>query len=148
MESDLIQEIQFFYQSAEKVELNAEEIIPFLSKLLIEQYNKTNFIINVVFLGSEDIQTMNRDYLGHNYATDIITFDYSDEFHIFAGDLFICPSVVFNNAVWLKMNAEEEFIRVICHGILHLLGFKDKEPVEIEKMREQEEICLKLYRAR
>jgi len=148
MKNDIIQEISFHNQSAKNFNQNIEELIPFLTQLLVEHYSVPQFVINIIFLSTENIVEMNKTFLNHDYATDVITFDYSDEFELFTGDLFLCPDVLFQNASDLHLNMDEELVRVICHGLLHLIGYNDIEEQEVQKMREQEEFCLELYRAR
>jgi rRNA maturation RNase YbeY len=86
---------------------------------------------------------VNREYLEHDYYTDIITFDYSEGKRI-AGDLFISLDTVASNAEQFGRPYEEELHRVIIHGILHLCGIKDKEPGEREQMEQAENQALEL----
>jgi rRNA maturation RNase YbeY len=80
---------------------------------------------------------VNKQYLQHNYFTDIITFDYSEGNKI-SGDLFISLDTVKSNSEQFGTDYYEELERVIIHGILHLCGFKDKEPADEARMREEE----------
>ena len=85
----------------------------------------------------------NRAYLGHDTFTDIITFDYSDR-DLISGDIFISIDRVRENAPINNDPFENELSRVIIHGILHLLGYKDKGKKEKEIMREKEDFYLSL----
>ncbi len=84
---------------------------------------------------------MNTSYLNHAYYTDIITFDYSTEKSI-SGELFISVDRVRENAGTMKASEQEEFLRVIAHGVLHLMGYKDKTKADALKMRSAEDEAL------
>ena len=101
--------------------------------------------ITYIFCDDEEILNINRQYLEHDYYTDIITFDYSED-TIISGDLFISLDTVRTNAESYQVAYEEELLRVIIHGVLHLCGLKDKSPAEEKAMREQENRALNVYR--
>ncbi len=84
---------------------------------------------------------MNKTYLQHDYYTDIITFDYSQEDEI-SGDLFISITRVKDNAFKNGVSLQNELQRIVIHGVLHLCGFKDKKKSEVEMMRKMEEKAL------
>ena len=84
---------------------------------------------------------MNKTYLQHDYYTDIITFDYSQDDEI-SGDLFISITRVKDNAFRNGVSLQNELQRVVIHGVLHLCGFKDKKKSEVEMMRKMEEKAL------
>ena len=100
--------------------------------------------IGYIFCSSDYHIDINRQYLGHDYHTDVITFDYSDleGRKVVSGDLFIDPETVADNADLLGTNPEEEQLRVIIHGILHLCGYKDKSDSEAAQMRAKEDFYL------
>jgi probable rRNA maturation factor len=98
--------------------------------------------INYIFCSDAKILEANNTYLGHDYFTDIITFDYSEEETI-AGDIYIGVETVISNAALLGLPEQSELLRVIIHGILHLCGFKDKTPKDEALMHQQEDIALK-----
>lgn len=100
--------------------------------------------IGYIFCSSEYHIDINRQYLGHDYHTDVITFDYSDleGRKVVSGDIFIDPETVADNADLLGTNPEEEQLRVIIHGILHLCGYKDKSDSEAAQMRAKEDFYL------
>ena len=87
---------------------------------------------------------MNVEYLQHDFYTDIITFDYSDDRSI-AGELFISVDRVRDNANTLNKSFETELLRVIAHGVLHLMGYKDKSKADQKKMRSEEDAAILLY---
>ena len=104
----------------------------------VSAHNKSCGDINVIFCDDEYLLSVNKTYLNHDYYTDIITFDYSQK-DIISGDLFISISRVKENAKKLNIELISELYRVIVHGVLHLLGYKDKTKLEKEKMREKED---------
>lgn len=141
-----IREISFYDQSADYSPENETMIQNFFGMLLHKHYGRDSYLINYIFLSMKDIEDMNRKYLHHEYATDVITFDFSDDFGVFGGDIFVCPEIVFENAKQYQTEPEMEILRVMCHGMLHLLGYNDTSEEEQIEMSTQEEICLGLYR--
>ncbi|MBR6275537.1 MAG: rRNA maturation RNase YbeY [Prevotella sp.] len=99
--------------------------------------------VGYLFCNDEHILQVNREYLGHDYYTDIITFDY-DEGDTVNGDLVISLDTVRTNAEKFHKPYAEELHRVIIHGILHLCGLNDKGPGERELMEEAENRALAL----
>ena len=97
--------------------------------------------IGYMFVDDEKILEVNREYLGHDYYTDIITFDY-DEGDRINGDLVISLDTVETNARQFGKSYDEELHRVIIHGILHLCGINDKGPGEREVMEAAEDKAL------
>lgn len=97
--------------------------------------------IGYMFVSDEKILEVNRQYLGHDYYTDIITFDY-DEGDVLNGDLIISLDTVRTNAEKFHKEYDEELRRVIIHGILHLCGINDKGPGEREIMEANENAAL------
>ena len=98
-----------------------------------------------VFCDDEKILEVNRQYLQHDYYTDIITFDYC-EGEVIAGDLIISLDTVRSNAEQLGKDYDEELHRVIIHGVLHLCGIDDKGPGEREIMEAAEDEALAMHR--
>ncbi len=97
--------------------------------------------IGYMFVDDEKILEVNREYLGHDYYTDIITFDY-DEGDVISGDLVISLDTVRSNAELFGKEYDDELHRVIIHGILHLCGINDKGPGEREIMEAEENRAL------
>ena len=106
-------------------------------KAVAECYGKKVGDIAYIFDNDEKILEVNKQYLQHDYYTDIITFDYSEE-DVISGDLFISLDTVRTNAQQVDATYEEELLRVIIHGILHLCGIDDKGPGEREIMEAAE----------
>ena len=104
-------------------------------------YGKKVGEVGYMFVNDERIIEVNREYLGHDYYTDIITFDYN-EGDVINGDLVISLDTIRTNAELLDKEYDEELHRVIIHGILHLCGLNDKGPGEREIMEEAENRAL------
>ena len=99
--------------------------------------------VSVVFCSDTYLLELNKKHLQHDFFTDIITFDYSEGDRV-AGDLFVSVDRVYENADAYNVSRETELNRVSVHGILHLLGYKDKTPQEVAVMREKENEALAL----
>ena len=112
-------------------------------KAVAANYGKKVGEIAYIFVDDEEILRVNREYLQHDYYTDIITFDYTEGDTI-SGDLFISLDTVRTNAEQFDKPYEEELHRVIIHGILHLCGINDKGPGEREIMEAAEDKALAL----
>lgn len=110
-------------------------------KRVAAKYGKKTGDIAYIFCSDEKILEVNREYLQHDYYTDIITFDYS-EGKVISGDLFISLDTVKTNAEKFGTPYEEELYRTIIHGILHLCGINDKGPGEREIMEKNENEAL------
>lgn len=108
-------------------------------------YGKRVGEVAYVFCNDEKILEVNRQYLQHDYYTDIITFDYC-EGDMLSGDLFISLDTVRSNAELFGKTYDEELHRVIIHGILHLVGINDKGPGEREIMEAAEDKALALLK--
>ncbi|MDD6494941.1 MAG: rRNA maturation RNase YbeY [Bacteroidales bacterium] len=100
--------------------------------------------IGYLFCDDEKILEVNREYLSHDYYTDIITFDYTDG-DVINGDLVISLDTVRSNAEIFGKAYDDELLRVIIHGILHLCGINDKGPGERELMEAAENKALAMY---
>lgn len=100
--------------------------------------------VSFVFVDDDTLASMNRQYLNHNTYTDILTFDLSEDATMLSADIYISIDRVRANAERLKQNFRDELHRVMAHGILHLLGHRDKTPGEKAAMRRQEDYWLNL----
>ena len=110
-------------------------------KAVVASYGRKVGEIGYMFVDDEKILEVNREYLGHDYYTDIITFDY-DEDDVVSGDLVISLVTVRSNAELFQKDYDEELHRVIIHGVLHLCGINDKGPGEREIMEAAENKAL------
>lgn len=97
--------------------------------------------ISVIFCSDPYLLEINRKYLGHDYYTDIITFDYSEGDTI-SGDLFISVDTVRSNAEYYSADFKDELDRVIVHGVLHLIGYDDHTDEQTAEMRARENYYL------
>ncbi|MCC8147134.1 MAG: rRNA maturation RNase YbeY [Bacteroidales bacterium] len=112
-------------------------------KSVAANYHKRVGDIAYIFCSDEEILRINKQYLDHDYYTDIITFDYSED-DVISGDLFISLDTVQSNSGKYNTDYNEELHRVIIHGILHLCGLKDKTKQDEVIMRENENRALEL----
>lgn len=108
-----------------------------------QQHHQRVGCLTYVFCDDEYILQTNREFLGHDYYTDIITFDYTNSRHI-AGDMVISLDTVRSNAEMLDTPYDTELMRVIIHGVLHLCGINDKGPGEREIMEQHENAALSI----
>ena len=97
--------------------------------------------INYIFCSDERELEVNRQFLGHDYYTDIITFDYSTESTL-NGDIFISLDTVRSNAEEVGVSFEEELHRILIHGVLHLTGQGDKTPETKAEMTRKENLAI------
>lgn len=112
-------------------------------KQVASLYNKNIGEVSYLFCNDEKILEINQQYLQHDFYTDIITFDNSEE-DILSGDIFISVDTVLSNSQKFNTTYEDELNRVIIHGILHLIGLNDESEEESKEMRSSEDRALKI----
>lgn len=135
--------VKFFYQSGTFTFHKRDELKNFLIKVFKnEKIRLAN--LNVIFCTDKALLNINRQFLKHNYYTDIVTFIISDSTAIEA-EMYISVDRVKDNAKRLDISFKLELHRVILHGILHLAGYNDKSSQQIIKMRKREDHYLRLY---
>lgn len=134
--------IQFLVQNVALPSVLNDKIKQWIS-LIIDKYKKHEGDINYLFCDDPHILQINQQYLNHDYYTDIITFDYCSS-DVISGDLVISIDTVKSNADLFNTKYETELKRVIIHGILHLIGFKDSTDLEKQQMRAEEDSALLL----
>ena len=100
--------------------------------------------LDYVFCDDEYLWNINMQYLNHDTYTDIITFDYSAG-KMISGDIFISVERVDDNASDHGVSFENELLRVMCHGVLHLMGYNDKKEDEVVQMRSKEDNMIKMF---
>jgi len=100
--------------------------------------------IAFIFTSNEQLRLMNQEFLNHNYFTDVITFDYREGSKV-SGDVFISIDQMKINAESYGVSVEDEQRRVMIHGVLHLMGFRDASDEEKESMRKKENEALHLW---
>lgn len=113
-------------------------------KQLIVQEGKVSGDIALVFCSDEHLLEVNKQYLQHDYYTDIITFDYTEANKI-SGDLMISLDRVRENALLNKVSDWHEINRIVFHGVLHLCGYNDKKPADKSLMTEKENFYLNQF---
>jgi probable rRNA maturation factor len=125
-------------------QLDNEENYSFWIENVVNSENKVLGEVNYIFCDDDYLLEINKQYLNHDYFTDIISFDYT-EGSLISGDIFISIDRVNENANDFKVSFEDELKRVIIHGILHYCGYKDKSLVDEELMRSKEEDKIKMF---
>lgn len=103
--------------------------------------------LHYIFCGEEEILEINRQYLGHDYVTDVITFPYTEGLEL-NSDIYICVPQVLANAEDYRVSPRDEMLRVVFHAVLHLVGYDDHTDEEIAQMRAAEERYMASCKAR
>lgn len=134
----------FFHEEKIRSNLKERRKVKTWIKNAISREGKAEGQISVIFTTDKYLLEVNKKYLSRDYYTDIITFNYSDKNKV-SGDLYISSERVMDNAREFNVSYDEELLRVIIHGILHLLGYGDKSGSEIEIMRKKEDQYLDAY---
>lgn len=122
----------------EKFKINESGVDSIVTELM----NDMDFTIDEVqinFLDENQILELNKEYLQHDYNTDIITFNYSGDNHILEGEIFISVDDAAYNAGLYEVSRNSEILRLIIHGFLHLLGYDDITPEEKKIQKEHED---------
>ena len=96
------------------------------------------------FVSAEKIQSINNQFLSHDYPTDVIAFDYCQDKEL-SGEVFVCQKIVEQNAVCYSQTIENETLRVLCHALLHLCGHKDKNSKDLAVMRSAEDKAIAAF---
>ena len=130
-----------YFHSQTDFVLDKEESRREWIKNSIKEEGKQLGEINIIFCDDNNLLEKNKTYLNHNTLTDVITFDYSSQDTI-SGDIFISVERVLDNSKDFKVTFEHELNRVIIHGHLHLVGYKDKTEEEQKVMRKKEDYYL------
>ena len=136
-----------YYNDSTTYRLREKRKVAAWLKMVAEQEGYTLGDVTYIFCSSEVHRKMNVDFIGHDYFTDIITFDYSDRkgTRVVSGDIFIDVETVADNARIYGATARQEMLRVVVHGVLHLCGQKDKSPRDEKQMHRKEDKYLAMY---
>jgi len=137
--------VNFFYNEV-RFKLKSPRKITSWIKRVVQKEGAAIHEINYVFCSDSYLLTLNQGFLKHNTLTDIITFDNSEEKSVLEGEIYISIERVKENAEKYEETFENELSRVMIHGVLHLLGYKDKKTPEKALMRKKEEACLSLLK--
>ena len=135
-------EITFQSEGVEHPQIDEQKIANWIESVA-KTYNKETGEISYLFCNDEKILEVNQEYLNHDFYTDIITFDYSQE-NTISGDIIISLQTVESNSQMYKTDFLEELHRVIIHGILHLSGLNDESEEEEKAMRDAENSALEM----
>lgn len=132
--------IEFFFEDVKTFSIHKKHIIKCINRLIHNEL-KICGDISVVFCSDVYLLQINKQYLKHDYYTDIITFDYVQD-KVISGDLFISFDRIVENAKEFDVELIKEIYRVVFHGVLHLVGYKDKTDEEQNQMTEKENYYL------
>ena len=133
-------EISYLAQGVELPPINQAAVNEWIAQVA-QRHGRVVGDLTYIFCNDEKILEVNRQYLQHDYFTDIITFDYSSRKRI-SGDMFISLDTIKSNAELFERAYNEELMRVVIHGVLHLCGINDKGPGEREIMEMHENEAL------
>lgn len=133
-------EISYLAQGVELPPINQTAVNEWIAQVA-QHHGRVVGDLTYIFCNDEKILEVNRQYLQHDYFTDIITFDYSSRKRI-SGDMFISLDTIKSNAELFERAYNEELMRVVIHGVLHLCGINDKGPGEREIMEMHENEAL------
>jgi probable rRNA maturation factor len=137
--------VQFHYAEGCRFKLPASRKHSLWLKEIAIRENTSIRELNIIFCSDEYLLNINKEYLDHDYYTDIITFDLSDQpGGPIEGELYISIDRTADNAISQKTETLLETQRVMAHGLLHLCGYRDKTEDEIRLMRKKEDLCLEL----
>ena len=132
--------IAFYFEDIQPLRLKKIVLISHI-KYLINSELMIVGDLSIIFCSDDYLLNINKQYLDHDYYTDIITFNYVENKTI-SGDLFISVERITENAANYDTDMEKELLRVIFHGILHLIGYNDKTEEEKKLMRQKEDFYL------
>lgn len=135
--------IEFFYETNFKIE-EESKWKNWIKNSVLQQGFQTKEI-NYIFSDDEYLWGINIDFLSHDYYTDVIGFQYTNRKEL-SGDIYISIERVKDNAQQLSVSFEDELARVMIHGILHFMGFRDKTENEISEMRKAENQYLQIFK--
>lgn len=135
----MIKNVHIFAISNYKInKILIHKLLSFLKKELKISINS----LELNFIEKEEIILINKQYLGHNYSTDILTFNYNKNNNSIDGEIFISVDDALENSKKFKVSLSNELYRLVIHGILHLLGFDDREKKDKKIMKVQENLLL------
>jgi rRNA maturation RNase YbeY len=136
-------EINFFFESNILLHIDIKRMKKRFEQIAFFEGYKIE-TINFIFVCDRTILLINNKYLKHNFPTDVITFDYSSRKSI-SGDIYVSLDSIKFNARNFAVSRGQEINRVLIHGLLHLLGYKDKSSFESRIMRSREDYYLRLF---
>jgi probable rRNA maturation factor len=139
-----MQKVQFYFLDRKPALKERTRLKLFIEKLFTQEKKKLGNL-SYIFCSDEHLLGINKDFLNHDFYTDVITFDLSSSENETEGEVYLSVDRIKDNAKQLGVSFTEELHRVIFHGALHLCGYKDKKKEDILVIRNKEEAYLKLY---
>ena len=137
--------VSIYFQGVKRPYFASNQRISSWLHALAHQYGRSIEELNIVFMFDDELLKINQQFLQHDYYTDIITFDNGTTEKMILGELYISLDRVRDNAKTMSEKYQQEFFRVIAHGLLHLIGFQDKNSEKIVEMRACESHAISLY---
>lgn len=135
--------VYFFFEHKKLTLENRSGLKKFI-EFLFKKEKKQLGAINYIFCSDKRLLQINREFLNHDFYTDILSFDLSES-ELIEAEIYISVDRVKENTGIQRTTFKSELLRVIFHGALHLCGFRDKTKLEIKRIREREDHYLKLY---
>ena len=134
----------FFHKEGINFNIREKQKIRRWIKKVIENEGNELGELNIILTRDKELLELNKTYLSRKYLTDVITFEYNQEKKI-SGDIYLSVERIRENALKFNERVDREILRVIIHGILHLMGYRDKKDEEQTKMRQKEDGCLYMF---
>ena len=138
--------INFFYEEVDFTLDHQSLLVPWIEEIIARESHKEVSSINYIFCSDTFLHKINMEYLGHDTLTDIVTFNNAEEEHDIDADIYISIERVQENSREYEVPLENELHRVMIHGILHLIGYKDSSNDEKQIIRKKENECLNLLK--
>ncbi len=135
--------ISFFFEEVAVIRVK-QQFLRQAIQSLAENENKKAGEINIIFCSDEYLLKINREFLSHDFYTDIVTFDNSQG-ETLAGELYVSMDRVRENSASFGVTFKKELARVVIHGVLHLAGYKDKRKTDKKEMVEKEDFYLRMF---
>jgi len=135
--------INIFFEDTDEFDLSKLNVESNIEKLVTNE-DRTLGDVNYILCSDAYLLDINRQYLNHDYYTDVISFDYCED-NVISGDIFISVDTVADNAKEYGVTFEKELARVMIHGVLHFVGYNDKSDEEVPIMRAKENQYLSLF---
>ena len=139
-----INTVHFYFENVHLTLKERGNLKGFINNLIIKEKRKLNNL-NYIFCSDQALLRINRKYLGHNFYTDVVTFDLSSSPKEILADIYISVARIKENAKNLQIPIKEELHRVMFHGLLHLCGYNDKTEHQKKLMRKMEDKYLEQY---
>ena len=136
--------VNFFYEDNVVFSLEKKEVRVWLKKVVKKEEKKLG-CLNFIFCSDKHLLEINKKYLKHTALTDVITFDFSESKKTIEGDVYISTDRVKENAQKYSVSFKKELLRTLVHGVLHLIGYKDKKEKEKKIMFLKEQNFLRMF---